>query len=71
MSTLQEIEAAIEQLPPEQWLEIRRWMDAHAPKMNGEAGAGTDFEDWLAASTGLAKGVFTTDERMRETRGAR
>lgn len=32
MSTLAEIENAIEQLPPEQWMEIRRWMDSHAPK---------------------------------------
>ena len=31
MSTLSEIEAAIAQLPPPQWVEIRRWMDAHAP----------------------------------------
>ena len=32
MSTLAEIEAAIAQLPPAQWMEIRRWMDAHAPR---------------------------------------
>ena len=32
MSTLAEIEDAIAQLPPTQWTEIRRWMDAHAPK---------------------------------------
>jgi hypothetical protein len=32
MSTLAEIEAAIEQLPPEQWLEIRQWLDSHTPK---------------------------------------
>jgi hypothetical protein len=32
MSTVAEIEAAISQLPPTQWSEIRRWMDAHAPK---------------------------------------
>ena len=32
MSTLAEIEAAIAQLPSAQWMEIRRWMDAHAPK---------------------------------------
>lgn len=32
MSTLTEIENAIEQLPQEQWMEIRRWMDSHAPK---------------------------------------
>ena len=31
MSTLAEIEAAIAQLPPTQWMEIRRWMDANAP----------------------------------------
>jgi hypothetical protein len=31
MSTLNEIEKAIEALPPEQWAEIRRWMDSHAP----------------------------------------
>ena len=28
-----------------------------------------EFQSWLAASVGLAKGKFTTDERMRETRG--
>ena len=28
-----------------------------------------DFDEWLATSTGLAKGRLTTDERMRETRG--
>lgn len=32
MSTLTEIENAIEQLPPEQWMEIPRWMDYRAPK---------------------------------------
>ena len=32
MSTLAEIEAAIAQLPPAHWMEIRRWMDAHGPK---------------------------------------
>ena len=31
MSTLTEIENAIEQLPQEQWMEIRRWLDSHAP----------------------------------------
>jgi hypothetical protein len=27
------------------------------------------FEAWLKASTGLVKGKFTTEDRMRETRG--
>ena len=71
MSTITEIEAAIEQLPPEQWQEIRRWLDSHAPKAGAEPHTGqlADFDRWLAASTGMAKGRFTTDERMRETRG--
>ena len=34
MSTLSEIEKAIEALPLEQWAEIRRWMDSHAPMAN-------------------------------------
>ena len=37
MSTLAEIEAAIAQLPPAQWMEVRRWMDAHAPKAMADA----------------------------------
>jgi len=71
MSTVAEIERAIEQLPPEQWAEIRRWMDAQLPKIRGNAPASdsTDFDTWLASSTGLAKGLLTTDERMQETRG--
>ena len=32
MSTLTEIEATLAQLPPAQWAEVRRWMDAHEPK---------------------------------------
>lgn len=31
MSTVPEIEAAIAKLPPAGWLEIRQWMDVHAP----------------------------------------
>jgi hypothetical protein len=32
VSTLTEIEKAIEALPPDQWWEIRRWMEDHPPK---------------------------------------
>jgi len=35
MSTLAEIEKAIETLPPEQWLEIRRWIDHRLPEIQG------------------------------------
>ena len=38
MSTLAEIEQAIEALPPEQWAEIRRWMGTHAPRPRDGAG---------------------------------
>lgn len=38
MSTLAEIEEAIKQLPPEQWMEIRRWIDQHVPRMTGNGG---------------------------------
>jgi len=34
-----------------------------------EKGAAGNFDEWLTSSIGLAKGRFTTDERMRETRG--
>ena len=68
VSTLAEIEKAIETLPPEDWMKIRRWMDSRAPvppRVEEMAG----FDRWLTESTGIAKGRFTTDERMRETRG--
>ena len=46
-------------------------MDSHVPQGGSvaQATAPADFDAWLASSTGLAKGRFTTDERMRETRG--
>jgi hypothetical protein len=68
MSTLIEIEDAIEQLPPEQWAEIRRWIERHPRTKSSDEGS-APFDEWLATSTGMAKGKMTTDERMRETRG--
>ena len=68
MSTLAEIEQAISHLPPEQWVEIHRWMDANAPDQTPGADM-AGFDASLSASTGMAKGKLTTDERMRETRG--
>lgn len=51
MSTLAEIERAIEQLPPEQWVEVRRWMDRHGPRPVAEGGAvppASPLPDFLA-----------------------
>ena len=67
MSTVAEIEEAIEHLPPEQWAEIRRWIEVH-PRTRSSGGEAARFDEWLAASTGIAKGKLTTDARMRETR---
>ncbi|HEY3898064.1 MAG TPA: hypothetical protein VGM54_05590 [Chthoniobacter sp.] len=72
MSTVVEIERAIERLPTEQPEELRRWKDSHFPKGRDESDATGNFaafDAWLASSTGLAKGLLTTDDRMRETRG--
>ena len=38
--------------------------DEVSPTMTDE-----EFEAWIAESVGIAKGKFTTDEMMRETRG--
>ena len=51
MSTLAEIEKAIEALPPEQWAEIRRWMGSHAPRPRDAA---TERALPLVAATGRA-----------------
>jgi hypothetical protein len=39
------------------------------PVSNGDAVDMAGFQAWLTASTGIAKGILTTDERLRETRG--
>jgi hypothetical protein len=38
--------------------------DEESPTMTDE-----EFHEWLAASVGIAKGMLSTDEMMRETRG--
>ncbi len=49
--------------------------DEQAPYLKAVPAAASDtteleeFQTWLNSSVGLAKGKFTTDERMRETRG--
>ncbi len=49
MSTVAEIEEAIAELPPEQWAEVRRWLDTHAPKVSHPARGRTqgEMEQWL------------------------
>lgn len=56
MRTLTEIENAIEQLPPEQWVEFRRWMDSRVPKA-----ATSPHLDWAGSRA-------VTRQRSMETR---
>ncbi len=55
MSTIAEIEAAIERLPPEQWLEIRRWLDTQMSKV-----AESRWVEWASSQA-------VTRERLPET----
>jgi hypothetical protein len=56
MSTVAEIEKAIQSLPPEEWAEIRRWMDAHTP-----ASAQSSSVDWT-------KSAAVARQRLSDTR---
>ena len=58
MSTVSEIEAAIAQLPPAQWREIRQWMDAHPPAEE-IALSGVDIFRQLQAEAGLTEEAAT------------
>ena len=48
MSTVAEIERAIEKLTPEQWMEIRHWMDRRAPRLASPVSSGRPLPDFLA-----------------------
>ena len=66
MSTLTEIEAAIAQLPPAHWMEIRRWMDAHAPKSvmtENSASAAAKTPDFLARQKAIFGGRILRDSQ--------
>ena len=66
MSTLAEIEAAIAQLPLAHWLEIRRWMDAHAPKgaaSENAAPAAVRVPDFLARQKAVFGGRMLPDSQ--------
>ena len=69
MSTLAEIENAIETLPEPQVEELAMWLEQRRLQKAAASAEMENFKACLAASVGIAKGKFTTDERMRETRG--
>ena len=69
MSTVAEIEAVVPTLSVEELAELERFIHrTREGKVRGKAEV-AGFDAWLAASSGIAKGKLTTDERMRETRG--
>jgi hypothetical protein len=65
MSTVAEIEAAIERLPPAEVEEVAAWLES----LRLRRAAPDTFDDWLRRAQGSAKPGVTTDEILRMTRG--
>jgi hypothetical protein len=65
MSTLPEIEAAIEKLPEPQVEELSRWLEERrTSRINSP-----HIDAWLQAASGAAVRGITTDAIMNATRG--
>jgi hypothetical protein len=65
MSTIAEIEAAIEHLPAPQVDELAIWLEAHRARRAAPPPA----DDWLTRARGAARPGVTTAEVMALTRG--
>jgi hypothetical protein len=65
MSTLTEIEEAIEQLPVQQVEELAAWLGQRLPHKT----ARPRVEDWIGRARGAARAGVTTDDVMALTRG--
>ena len=65
MSTLSEIEAAIEKLPEPQIDELAQWFSQRLAMKGRPAG----LDEWITRARGAAKLGVTTDSIMSETRG--
>ncbi|NUM55731.1 MAG: hypothetical protein HUU46_18985 [Candidatus Hydrogenedentes bacterium] len=65
MSTIIEIEQAIERLPTPQVEELAAWLDAH--RASRESSANADL--WLEQARGAARPGVTTADVMAVTRG--
>jgi hypothetical protein len=67
VSTITEIEAAMAQLAPAQWMEVRRWVDLHEPRAvtNGSVfrSASNDAPDFLARQKELFGGRVLPDSQ--------
>jgi hypothetical protein len=70
MSTISEVESAIEQLPLPQVEELAVWLEAHrARRVAALAAATTAAQSWLTNARGAARPDATTAEIMALTRG--
>lgn len=65
MSTIAEVESAIEQLPMPQVEELAVWLEAHRARRAAELAAAA----WLEQARGAARPDTTTAEIMALTRG--
>jgi hypothetical protein len=65
MTTLNDIEAAIEKLPPPQVDELANWLEA----LRARRGSTQTIEVWLDRARGAAKPDVTTSRVLNETRG--
>jgi hypothetical protein len=70
MSTISEVESAIEQLPLPQVEELAVWLEAHrAHRVAALTTATLAAEAWLERARGVARPGVTTAEIMALTRG--
>jgi len=65
MSTITEIESAIERLPAQQVEELAAWLEKHRASRTNPA----QLDAWLASAKGAAKPGATTSQLMSLTRG--
>ena len=65
MSTIAEIEVAIERLPAEQVDELASWLETFRARRTAEF----DAEAWLNRARGAARSEVSTAEVMAMTRG--
>jgi hypothetical protein len=65
MSTIEEIETAIERLPEHQLTELIAWLE----QLRRRRGAPPAVETWLDRARGAARSGITTEEVMEATRG--
>lgn len=63
MSTVADIERAIEKLAPEQWVEIRHWMDRRAPRPAGTVATARPMPDFLARQKAVFGGRVLEDSQ--------